>query len=114
MRKSLFTAPLKEWFRVWTLILPFLTKEEHQDLLIETKGSFSGVGIEITVRDNFLTVVSPIEGTPAYKAGIQAGDRIIKIDGKPTADMTLPEAVKEHPGGKGDQSQPDHHARRGG
>jgi carboxyl-terminal processing protease len=81
----------------------FLTKEEHQDLLIETKGSFSGVGIEITVRDNFLTVVSPIEGTPAYKAGIQAGDRIIKIDGKPTADMTLPEAVKSIRGERGTQ-----------
>jgi carboxyl-terminal processing protease len=79
----------------------FLTKEEHQDLLIETKGSFSGVGIEITVRDNFLTVVSPIEGTPAYKAGIQAGDRIIKIDGKPTADMTLPEAVRSIRGERG-------------
>jgi len=79
----------------------FLTKEEHQDLLIETKGSFSGVGIEITVRDNLLTVVSPIEGTPAYKAGIQAEDRIIKIDGKPTADMTLPEAVKSIRGERG-------------
>jgi carboxyl-terminal processing protease len=79
----------------------FLTKEEHQDLLIETKGSFSGVGIEITVRDNFLTVVSPIEGTPAYKAGIQAGDRIIKIDGKPTVDMTLPEAVRSIRGERG-------------
>jgi carboxyl-terminal processing protease len=79
----------------------FLTKEEHQELLIETKGTFSGVGIEITVRDNFLTVVSPIEGTPAYKAGIQAGDKIIKIDGKPTAEMTLPEAVKSIRGEKG-------------
>lgn len=79
----------------------FLTKEEHQELLMETKGSFSGVGIEITVRDNFLTVVSPIEGTPAYKAGIQAGDKIIKIDGKPTADMSLPEAVKSIRGEKG-------------
>jgi carboxyl-terminal processing protease len=79
----------------------FLTKEEHQELLIETKGSFSGVGIEITVRDNFLTVVSPIEGTPAYKAGIQAGDKIIKIDGKVTADMTLPEAVRSIRGEKG-------------
>lgn len=79
----------------------FLSKEEHQDLLIETKGSFSGVGIEITVRDNFLTVVSPIEGTPAYKAGIQAGDKIIKIDGKATADMTLPEAVRSIRGERG-------------
>jgi carboxyl-terminal processing protease len=46
----------------------FLSKDEHQDLLSETKGSFSGIGVEITVRDNVLTVVSPIEGTPAYKA----------------------------------------------
>jgi carboxyl-terminal processing protease len=79
----------------------YLTKEEHQDLLSETKGSFSGIGVEITVRDNVLTVVSPIEGTPAYKAGIQAGDRIIKIDGKLAADMTLPEAIKSIRGEKG-------------
>ena len=79
----------------------FMTKEEHQELLMETKGSFSGVGIEITIRDNLLTVVSPIEGTPAYKAGIQAGDKIIKIDGKLTTEMTLPEAVKGIRGEKG-------------
>lgn len=79
----------------------FLSKDEHQDLLSETKGSFSGIGIEITVRDNVLTVVSPIEGSPAYKAGIQAGDKIIKIDGKVAADMTLPEAVKSIRGEKG-------------
>jgi carboxyl-terminal processing protease len=79
----------------------FMTKEEHQELLIETKGTFSGVGIEITVRDNILTVVSPIEGTPAYKAGIQAGDKIIKIDDKPTNDMGLTDAVKLIRGKKG-------------
>ena len=79
----------------------FLSKDEHQDLLSETKGSFSGIGIEITVRDNVLTVVSPIEGSPANKAGIQAGDKIIKIDGKVAADMTLPEAVKSIRGEKG-------------
>jgi carboxyl-terminal processing protease len=79
----------------------YLTKEEHQDLLSETKGSFSGIGVEITVRDNVLTVVSPIEGTPAYKAGIQAGDKIVKIDGKLAADMTLPEAIKSIRGEKG-------------
>jgi len=79
----------------------YLSKEEHQDLLSETKGSFSGIGVEITVRDNVLTVVSPIEGTPAYKAGMQAGDKIIKIDGKSAADMTLPEAIKSIRGEKG-------------
>ncbi len=79
----------------------FMTKEEHQDLLIETKGSFSGVGIEISVRDNVLTVVSPIEGTPAYAAGIQAGDRIVRINDKSTNDMTLTDAVKSIRGKKG-------------
>jgi carboxyl-terminal processing protease len=79
----------------------FMTKEEHQDLLIETKGSFSGVGIEISVRDNVLTVVSPIEGTPAYAAGIQAGDKIVRIDDKSTNDMTLTDAVKSIRGKKG-------------
>jgi carboxyl-terminal processing protease len=79
----------------------FLTKEEHKELLIETKGSFTGIGIEITVRDNILTVVSPIEGTPAHEAGLEAGDKIIKIDGKPTLDMTLMDAVKTIRGPKG-------------
>jgi carboxyl-terminal processing protease len=81
----------------------FMTKEEHQELLIETKGTFSGVGIEITIRDNILTVVSPIEGTPAYEAGIQAGDKIIKIDDKPTNEMGLTDAVKLIRGKKGTQ-----------
>jgi carboxyl-terminal processing protease len=79
----------------------FMNKEEHDDLLIETKGSFSGVGIEITIRDNIITVVSPIEGTPAYKAGIEAGDKIIKIDNESTFDMTLTDAVKSIRGPKG-------------
>lgn len=79
----------------------FMTKEEYQDLMIDTKGSFSGVGIEITIKDNILTVVSPVEGTPAYEAGIKAGDRIIRIDNKPTNDMTLIDAVKLIRGPKG-------------
>jgi len=79
----------------------FMTKQEHKDLMIETKGSFTGVGIEITTRDNAITVVSPIEGTPAYKAGIKAGDRIIKINDEVTGDMTLSDAVKRIRGPKG-------------
>ncbi|MBN2061117.1 MAG: S41 family peptidase [Deltaproteobacteria bacterium] len=79
----------------------FMTKEEHQDLLIETKGSFSGIGIEITIKDNILTVVSPIEGTPAFEAGMKAGDRIIKIEDKSTNDMTLLDAVNLIRGPKG-------------
>jgi len=72
----------------------FMSPEEYKELMIETKGSFTGVGIVITVKDNVLTVVSPIEGTPAFRAGIKAGDQIIKIDGKPTKDFTVMEAVK--------------------
>jgi carboxyl-terminal processing protease len=81
----------------------FMTKEEHQELMMETRGSFTGIGIEITVKDGMLTVVSPIEGTPAYIAGLKAGDRIVKIEGKPTKDMTLIDAVKQIRGPKGSQ-----------
>jgi carboxyl-terminal processing protease len=57
---------------------------------VETSGSFGGLGIEITLKDDILTVVSPIDGTPAYRAGLHTGDRIIKIDGLSTKDMQLP------------------------
>lgn len=79
----------------------FMTKEEYRELMLETKGSFTGIGVEITVKDNVLTVVSPIEGTPAYKVGMKAGDKIIKIENKRTKDMSLMEAVKKIRGPKG-------------
>jgi len=79
----------------------FMTPEEFRELQIETKGKFSGIGIEITLKDRILTVVSPIEGTPAYQAGLQAGDQIVKINGAPTKNMTLTEAVKLIRGPKG-------------
>ncbi|CAO0821941.1 Carboxy-terminal-processing protease [Desulfarculales bacterium] len=79
----------------------YLTPDEYKDLQIETKGSFQGVGIEITLKDATLTVVSPIEGTPAFLAGVQPGDRIIKIDGKLTKGMSLTDAVKMIRGPKG-------------
>jgi len=79
----------------------FMTKEEYRELMLETKGSFTGIGVEITVKDNVLTVVSPIEGTPAYKVGMKAGDKIIKIEDTRTKDMSLMEAVKKIRGPKG-------------
>jgi carboxyl-terminal processing protease len=79
----------------------FMTKEEFRELMTETKGSFSGIGIEITVKDKVLTVVSPIEGTPAYIAGMKAGDKIIKVEGESTMDMSLIEAVKKIRGPEG-------------
>jgi len=79
----------------------FMSPEEYKELMIETKGIFSGVGIEITIRDNVLTVVSPIEGTPAFKAGVKAGDKIIKIGDKSTKDLSIMVAVKLIRGPKG-------------
>jgi carboxyl-terminal processing protease len=72
----------------------FLTPKEYIDLKTDTLGEFGGLGIKVTIRDNVLTVISPLEGTPAYKAGIVSGDRILKIDNKPTKDFTLDDAVK--------------------
>ncbi|MCL0040114.1 S41 family peptidase [Thermodesulfovibrionales bacterium] len=71
----------------------FLTQEELKEKTIRMKGEFAGVGIQIGMRDENLTVISPIEGTPAYKAGLKAGDIIIKIDHEPAEAMSLSEAV---------------------
>ncbi|MDE2484573.1 MAG: S41 family peptidase [candidate division NC10 bacterium] len=79
----------------------FMPPDIFKEMQVETQGSFGGLGIEITVKDRMLTVVAPIEGTPADRAGIHPGDRIVKIDGNPTKDMTLMEAVKKLRGPKG-------------
>lgn len=79
----------------------FMTPEEYKELQVETRGRFGGLGIEISMRDDILTVVAPLEGTPADRAGILAGDQIIKIDDQPTLDMTLTEAVRKMRGPKG-------------
>lgn len=71
----------------------FLDPEAYEDLRIDTSGEFGGIGIEITVKDGLLTVITPIQGTPAWKAGVKAGDRIVKIDEELTRDMTLMESV---------------------
>src|SRR5262245_65544184 len=72
----------------------YLTPELYKELQVETKGSFGGLGIEITNKSGMLTVVAPIEDTPAWRSGIKSGDIILKIDGEFTKDMTLVEAVK--------------------
>src|SRR5262245_62668075 len=79
----------------------FLDPESYREMQVETSGSFGGLGIEITIRDDQLTVVAPIEGTPAYRAGIQPGDRILKIEGLTTKDMQLADAVKRMRGKPG-------------
>lgn len=73
----------------------FLTPEEYKELKTETEGKFGGLGIEISIRDGLLTIITPIEDTPAWKAGIKAGDRIVKIEDELTKDITLSDAVKK-------------------
>ena len=72
----------------------YLDENAFKELQVNTQGEFGGLGIEIGTEDGFIKVVSPIEGTPASKAGVKAGDLIIKIGDTPTKDMRLEEAVK--------------------
>jgi carboxyl-terminal processing protease len=78
----------------------YMSADMYKELEVETRGSFGGIGIEITIKKDVLTVVSPIEDTPAFNAGIKAGDQIIQIDGKSTKDITIMEAVKKLRGPK--------------
>lgn len=78
----------------------YLTPERYKELEIGTSGEFGGVGIEISVENDLLTVITPIEGSPAAKAGIKPGDLIIAIDGKSTQGLSVDEAVKSLRGPK--------------
>ena len=73
----------------------FMNSESFKDMQVQTKGEFGGLGIEVTMEDGFVKVVSPIDDTPAFEAGVQAGDFIIEIDGVSVYGMTLGEAVDQ-------------------
>ncbi len=79
----------------------YMTPDMYKEIQVETKGEFGGVGIQIGIKDNRLTVIAPIEGTPAYRAGIQAGDAITKVNEESTKDLTLMDAVQKMRGLKG-------------
>ena len=79
----------------------FMPPEAFKEMQIDTKGEFGGLGIQIGIKDNVLTIIAPIEDTPADKAGVMAGDKIIKIDGESTKDISLHEAVAKLRGPKG-------------
>jgi carboxyl-terminal processing protease len=72
----------------------YLPPRNYEDLVMSTEGEFGGLGITINIRDHFPTVVSPIEGTPAYYMGIQGGDQIVEIEGESCRDFTSQQAVK--------------------
>ena len=81
----------------------YLTKKQYDDLMISTHGSFGGLGIEIDIRNDWLTVIAPIEGTPAARAGIRGGDRIVKIDNESTRGITMNGAIERLRGPKGSE-----------
>ncbi|MBI4684405.1 MAG: S41 family peptidase [Nitrospirae bacterium] len=79
----------------------FMPPDAYKEMQVDTKGEFGGIGIQIGLKDGFLTVIAPIEDTPAYSAGIKAGDKIIKINNEITKDMGLHDAVNKMRGQKG-------------
>jgi len=99
--KDLVYGAIKGMMRTLDGYSQFLDQECFKEMTEGTKGEFGGIGIEIGIRDGVLTVIAPIENTPAFKAGVQAGDRIVKIDGKITRNLTLDEAVKKMRGEPG-------------
>src|SRR5438552_8913504 len=72
----------------------FMEPEKYKELQNDTQGAFGGLGIVVSMKDNFVTVVAPMDESPGFKAGILSGDRIIKIDGRSTEKMSLQDAVK--------------------
>jgi len=99
--KSLVTGAINGMLNSLDPHSAYLTPDLYKELQMDTQGRFGGLGIEITIKSGVLTVVSPIEDTPAFKAGIKPGDMIFKIEDEFTKDMTLIEAVKRMRGPKG-------------
>lgn len=79
----------------------YMTPDQFKEFQVETKGEFGGIGIQIGVKDGVLTVIAPIEDTPAFRAGIKAGDKIIKIGSESSKDISLLDAVAKMRGQKG-------------
>ncbi|MBN1405006.1 MAG: S41 family peptidase [Candidatus Omnitrophica bacterium] len=101
--QDLIYGALKGMLRSLDAHSDFLTPEQYEDIKIDTGGEFGGLGIEITMEDNLLTVVTPLEGSPAQKAGLMPQDKIIKINGEITRDMNLDDAVKRMRGTPGSE-----------
>lgn len=99
--KSLVTGAINGMLSSLDPHSAYLTPDLYKELQMDTQGRFGGLGIEITIKGGILTVVSPIEDTPAAKAGVKPGDQIFKIEDEFTKDMTLVEAVKKMRGPKG-------------
>lgn len=93
--KKLIRGAIRGMLRTLDPHTTYLNPEFFKEMQVETTGRFGGLGVEISIRDGVLTVVTPIEDTPAHKAGVQAGDQIILIEKEPTKDLSLQEVVKK-------------------
>jgi carboxyl-terminal processing protease len=93
-RNKLLISAIKGMLKPLDPFTQFLEPDAYKELKVETEGQFGGLGIRITVRDEWITVITPLPGTPAYKAGILPGDKIIKIEDESTYGMSIEEAVK--------------------
>jgi carboxyl-terminal processing protease len=99
--KDLLTGAIKGMLAALDPHSGYMTPEAFKDFQVETKGEFGGLGIQIGIKDNILTVIAPIEDTPAFKAGLKSGDRILKIAGESTKNMAIHDAVSKMRGPKG-------------
>ena len=99
--KDLITSAIKGMVSSLDPHSGFMTPDSFKELQVETKGEFGGLGIQIGIKDSVLTVIAPIDDTPAYRAGIKAGDKIIKIAGESTKNMEIEKAVTKMRGPKG-------------
>ncbi len=99
--KKLIYGSIKGMLRELDPHTNFLSPEVYEEFESETSGKFGGLGIEITIQKGQLTIISPIEDSPAWKAGIKAGDKIVEIDGAPTKGLTLVDAAQKMRGEKG-------------
>ncbi len=93
--KQLIYGALKGMLATLDPYSQFLDPDSYNELKIDTEGQFGGLGIEITLKDDILTIITPIDDTPAQKAGLKPTDRIVKIDGQMTRGITLLDAVKK-------------------
>ena len=93
--KDLIYGALKGMLSSLDAHCQFMDPEAFKEIKVDTSGKFGGLGIEISIKDGLLTIIAPLVDTPAYKAGIKPLDRIVKIDGETTKDITLFDAVKK-------------------
>ena len=101
--KALLYGAIRGMLRTLDPYSQFLPPENYKDFRTESRGTYGGLGMEIGIRDNRLTIISPFKGTPADKAGLQSGDTISQIEGESTANMTTTDAVEHLRGEPGTQ-----------